>query len=66
MNGSRLVRLSPLPWVGPQQALSVACISYNGTLSYGFMYDREVITDGDIIAQMFDEAFADLKAAVEE
>lgn len=64
MNGSRLIGLSPLPWVGPQQALSVACISYNGTLSYGFMYDREVVTDGDVVAQLFDDAFDDLKASV--
>ena len=65
MNGSRLLSLSPLPWVGPQQALSVACMSYNGELSYGFMFDREVVTEGQLVADYFDEAFAELKASIE-
>ena len=65
MNGSRLLGLSPLPWVGPQQALSVACISYNGELTYGFMFDREVVTEGQLVADYFDEAFAELKASIE-
>ena len=63
LHGSQLLNLSPLPWVGPQQALSIACMSYNGTLSYGFMYDRDAVRDAAKFADYMDASAADLLAA---
>ena len=63
LNGSQLLRMSPLPWVGPQQALSVAVISYNGAMSFGFMVDRDVVTDIEEFGDDMDAAVADLLTA---
>ena len=63
LNGSELLSMSPLPWVGPQQALSVAVVSYNGEMSFGFMVDRDVVTDVKAFADDMDAAVADLLAA---
>ncbi len=63
LNGSELLSMSPLPWVGPQQALSVAVISYNGEMSFGFMVDRDVVTDVEVFADDMDAAVADLLSA---
>ncbi len=63
LNGSRLTRMSPLPWVGPQQALSVSVISYNGEMYFGFMGDRDVVSDLTAFGDTMDSSFADLLAA---
>ena len=60
MYGSKLLRMGPLPWVGPQQALSVAVISYNGEMSFGVMVDRDVVTDVDTFIGHLRDAEADL------
>jgi diacylglycerol O-acyltransferase len=65
LNGSRLLRMSPLPWVGPQQALSVAVISYNGQMGFGFMVDRDVVRDVGAFADDMDAAVADLLATAD-
>ena len=65
LNGSRLVRMSPLPWVGPQQALSVAVISYDGQMGFGFMVDRDVVRDVGTFADDMDAAVADLLATAD-
>jgi diacylglycerol O-acyltransferase len=63
MYGSKMLSLSPLPWVGPQQALSVAVISYNGVMDFGIMVDREAVTDVDVFIGHLRDAEADLLAA---
>lgn len=63
MYGSQMLTLMPLPWVGPQQALSVAVISYNGQMTFGIMVDREVVTDLDVFIGHLRDAEADLLAA---
>lgn len=63
LNGSKLVSMSPLPWVGPQQALSVAVISYDGQMGFGFMVDRDVVRDTEVFGDFMDAAVADLLAA---
>jgi len=62
LNGSKLLRMSPLPWVGPEQALSVAVMSYNGQMCFGFMVDRDVVRDVAGFADDMDAAVADLLA----
>ncbi len=63
--GSKMLELAPLPWVGPQQALSIACISYNGEITFGAMVDREVVTDVDVLIGHLRDAQADLLAAAQ-
>jgi diacylglycerol O-acyltransferase len=63
MYGSQMLSLSPLPWVGPQQALSVAVISYNGVMDFGIMVDRDAVTDVDVFIGHLRDAEADLLAA---
>lgn len=66
MYGSRMLSLAPLPWVGPQQALSVAVISYDGEMTFGVMVDREVVTDVDVFIGHLRDAEGDLLAAARE
>jgi WS/DGAT/MGAT family acyltransferase len=66
LNGSKLVRMSPLPWVGPQQALSVAVISYDGQMGFGFMVDRDVVRDTEVFGDFMDAAVSDLVAAADQ
>jgi diacylglycerol O-acyltransferase len=61
--GSELLRMSPLPWVGPEQALSVAVASYNGSMNVGLMVDRDVVRDVEVFGQDMNDALADLLAA---
>lgn len=61
--GSRMLSLAPLPWVGPQQALSVAVMSYNGQMTFGVMVDRDVVTDVDRFIGHLDAAQGELLAA---
>ena len=63
MYGSKMITLAPLPWVGPQQALSIAVISYNGEMYFGVMVDREIVTDLDVFIGHLRGAEADLMAA---
>lgn len=66
LNGSKLLGLHPLPWVGPQQALSVAVMSYNGTIFWGFMVDRDIVQDVEVYGDAIDASFNDLLAAARE
>ncbi len=66
MYGSQMLSLAPAPWVGPQQALSVAVISYNGNMTFGIMVDREAVTDVDVFIGHIRDAEADLLAASRE
>jgi WS/DGAT/MGAT family acyltransferase len=66
MYGSKMLSLSPLPWVGPQQALSIAVVSYNGEMSFGIMVDRDAVTDVEVFIAHLRQAEADLLAAVRE
>lgn len=64
MYGSEMLSLAPLPWVGPQQALNVAVMSYNGQMTFGIMVDREAVTDVHrFIAHLADAEAALLAAA---
>lgn len=63
MYGSQLLSMSPLPWVGPQQALSVAVASYNGTMSIGLMVDRDIVRDAEAFGDAMDAAEKDLLEA---
>jgi WS/DGAT/MGAT family acyltransferase len=64
MMGSQLLTLAPLPWVGPQQALNVAVMSYHGQMTFGIMVDREAVTDVDrFIAHLTDAQAALLSSA---
>ena len=66
MYGSKMETLAPLPWVGPQQALSVAVISYNGEMAFGIMVDREAVQDADVFIGHLRSAEADLLAAARQ
>jgi len=66
MYGSKLLSMAPLPWVGPQQALSVAVISYNGEMTFGIMVDRDAVTDVDAFIGHLRDAEAELLAAARE
>ncbi len=66
MYGSKMLSLAPLPWVGPQQALSVAVISYNGQMAFGIMVDRDVVEDVDVFIAHVREAESALLAAARQ
>lgn len=63
MYGSEMVSMAPLPWVGPEQAISVAVVSYNGKMNIGLMVDRDIVSDADVFGDALDAAKDDLLAA---
>jgi hypothetical protein len=42
-----LTRIYPIAFLAQNHGLAVAAVSYNGTISFGLLGDREVMTDLD-------------------
>jgi WS/DGAT/MGAT family acyltransferase len=58
--GRRLVDLFPQAPLAANQALSIAVMSYNGTMGFGLLADRDALTDVDVIARGIDESINEL------
>ena len=69
-NNTNATRMSPTPIARRRRcaawphAVLRALDAGVKTIEHGFMFDREVVTEGQLVADYFDEAFADLKASI--
>ncbi len=59
LDGRELLEILPMVPVGHNLAMTVAIVSYNGTMSFGVVGDRDALPDLDVIVE-------DLRAAAEE
>ena len=62
--GAQLREIFPIVPLGRGQAVSIGLTSYNGGVYYGLNADRDAMGDVDLLAQMIEEALAELVAAV--
>jgi hypothetical protein len=60
--GRRLVDLYPQAPLAANQALSIAVMSYDGTMGFGLLADRDAMPDVDVIAQSIDSSIRELAA----
>ncbi len=60
VSGARLLEVAPYLPLGPNVALGVAALSYDGTLGIGLIGDYDVMDDLDVLALHFREAFDEL------
>jgi WS/DGAT/MGAT family acyltransferase len=58
--GRRLVDLFPQAPLAANQALSIAVMSYDGTMGFGLLADRDAVPDVDVIAQSIDTSIREL------
>jgi diacylglycerol O-acyltransferase / wax synthase len=63
--GRRLVDLFPQAPLAANQALSIAVMSYDGTMGFGLLADRDALPDVDVIAQGIDRSIRELMARTE-
>jgi hypothetical protein len=64
LNGSRLERAHPVVPLNPStQGLTVGVLSYDGTVCFGLLADRELEPPVDAAAAALDEALGELAAA---
>jgi hypothetical protein len=60
--GRRLVDLFPQAPLAANQALSIAVMSYDGTMGFGLLADRDALPDVDVIAQGIELSINELVA----
>ena len=58
--GRKLVDLFPQAPLAANQALSIAAMSYDGTMGFGLLADRDALPDVDVIARGIDESLGEL------
>ena len=63
--GRRLVDLFPQAPLAANQALSIAVMSYDGTMGFGLLADRDALPDVDVIARGIEASIAELLARTE-
>jgi hypothetical protein len=63
--GRELTGVYPVGFLARRHALAVAVISYNGSINFGLIADREAIDDLEQIAGYIDESVNELLAAAE-
>jgi diacylglycerol O-acyltransferase len=61
MNGSRLDALSPLSLLLHGNALNITCVSYAGTLNFGFTGARDTLPHLQHLAIYMGEALAEIE-----
>jgi WS/DGAT/MGAT family acyltransferase len=49
--GSRMLEGVPLAFLPAGHGLAVAIVSYNGTVGFGLLADRELVPDADVVAE---------------
>jgi hypothetical protein len=60
--GRRLADLFPQAPLAANQALSIAVMSYDGTMGFGLLADRDALPDVDVIAQGIEASIAELRS----
>ncbi len=63
--GRELRGVYPVGFLARRHALAVAIISYNGSINFGLLADREAIDDLESIADYIDDSVRELLAVVE-
>lgn len=63
--GRELTGVFPIGFLARRHALAVAIFSYNGSIHFGLLADREAIGDLDSISTYMDESVRELLAAAE-
>jgi len=63
--GRRLVDLFPQAPLAANQALSIAVMSYDGTMGFGLLGDRDALPDVDVIARGIDTSIHELLSRCE-
>jgi WS/DGAT/MGAT family acyltransferase len=62
-SGARLTEMFPVLPLAPGQAMSIALTSYDGGMYYGINGDRDAVPDVHAVAELIEEALAELVAA---
>jgi WS/DGAT/MGAT family acyltransferase len=62
--GATMLEMYPVIPLGKGQALSIGLTSYNGSVFYGLMADRDAMADVDVLGQCIEEALAELLETV--
>ncbi|HEX8645319.1 MAG TPA: wax ester/triacylglycerol synthase family O-acyltransferase [Thermoleophilaceae bacterium] len=63
MLGRKMIEISPMVPLAPNQALGVAIMSYNGRINFGLVGDYDVMADLEQLASDFQESLAELAGA---
>ena len=63
--GRRLERMCPVAFLGGEHALAVAIMSYDGSINFGLIADRDAIPDLDVLAQGIEASVAELVSLAE-
>ena len=64
--GRRLERMCPVAFLGGDHALAIAVISYDGSINFGLIADRDAIPDLDVLAQGIEASVAELVSLADE
>ncbi|MDT4941212.1 MAG: diacylglycerol O-acyltransferase / wax synthase [Pseudonocardiales bacterium] len=62
-SGARLSEIFPILPLAPGQAMSIALTSYDGGMFFGVNGDRDAVPDVQTVAELIEEALAELVAA---
>jgi WS/DGAT/MGAT family acyltransferase len=62
--GATMLEMYPVLPLAKGQALSIGLTSYNGSVFYGLMADRDAMADVDVLSQCIEESLAELLETV--
>jgi hypothetical protein len=62
--GARVLEAFPYVGIVDGQALTIACLSYDGVLGFGITGDRDVLPDLDLVGSGIEAALGELEAAL--
>jgi hypothetical protein len=62
-SGARMTEMFPILPLAPGQAMSIALTSYDGGMFYGVNGDRDAVPDVNSVAELIEEALAELVEA---
>ena len=65
-SGSEMIATYPSIPLVPGQVLSIGVTSYNGTMHFGLMADRDAVSDLAVLAAGFEESVIGLRAALSQ
>ena len=65
-SGARMIETFPIVPLGPGQAVSIAVSSYDGGVFYGINGDRDAMSDVGVLAELIEDALAELVAVAED
>ncbi len=65
VGGARLLEIAPYLPLGPNVALGIAVLSYDGKLGFGLIGDYDVLSDIGALADQFQDSWQELIAAID-